>query len=133
MRVIGIRAEPNAFLWAVSEGTLQTPILVSADRVACPTTFPFAKGANFLRSRLIQIIAENHVTSAGVRTPETMPRSTEALRQRLRIEGALLVACGEVDLEVTQGPLATMSRLLRVKSAKISVESDEFSAPNAVR
>jgi hypothetical protein len=130
MRVIGLRSDPRGFTWAISEGSLQAPVLVAADYVQAPSTFSFAEGANFLRMRLRQLVSEHHVTVAGLRTPETVPRATESFRERLRIEGALLAACAEAGLSVTQGPLVTLSRLLGVKSAKVLLESDDYQGIN---
>jgi len=126
MRTLGLRAEPEAFSWAVSEGSLQVPILVASDRVQAPANFSFAEEVNFLRSRLLQIAKQYLVSEAGLRTPESVPRTTESLRQRLRVEGALLAACCEAGLKTSQGPLATLSSLLGVKSAKKLIESDEY-------
>ena len=104
MRTIGLRCEPNAFTWAVSEGSTEAPVLVAIERVQIPATYTFAQGANFLRMRLKQRLEEHHVTVAGLRTPEAVPRTTEALRERLRLEGVLLAACADAGLEVEQGP-----------------------------
>ena len=126
MRVLGIRCESSAITCAVLEGNLEAPVLVCIEQAKMPTTYDFAKGANFLRMRLTAILAANMVIKVGVRTPESVRQLTESFRERLRVEGVMLAACAETGVTVTQGPLATMSRLLGVKSAKVLLESDDY-------
>lgn len=126
MRAIGLRAESRAFHWAVTEGTQEEPILVATGFVQAPKTFDFASGANLLRSQLLQIVRDQKPTAAGLRTPERLRALTESIRERFRLEGVLLSACAEAALSVTQGPLATLSSNLGVKTAKILLESDDF-------
>jgi hypothetical protein len=126
MRTIGLRAEPRAFNWAVAEGSLQIPVLVKSNRTEVPANYGTADGLFFLRQRLQGILTEYRATHSGLRTPEGMARNSESLRARLRVEGILLSTCSEAGLETTQGPLATLSSLLGVKSAKTLLSSDEY-------
>lgn len=126
MRTIGLRAEPNAFSWAVAEGTLQIPVLVASDRIQVPANYAIAEGLLFLRERLLPVLDQYKVTVAGLRTPEGLVKANESIRARLRVEGVLLSSCSEKGLETTQGPLATLSSLLGIKSAKLLLSSDDF-------
>ena len=130
MRIIGLRAEPRGFTWAVLEGTQEVPILVKVAHVEAPATFSFPQSANFLRMQLLQLVSEHKPEAGGLKTPEMTRGQTEAARERLRVEGVLLAACTEGGLKVTQGPLVTLGRLLGVKSAKVLLESDDYRGIN---
>jgi hypothetical protein len=130
MRVIGLRAEARAFHWAVTEGSQEAPVLVVADFVRAPKTYDFATGANHLRARFLQIAREQRVDAVGLRTPERLRSVTESIRERFRIEGVLLAASADAALPVTQGPLATVSSNLGVKTVKTLLESSDFRGIN---
>jgi len=124
MRSIGIRAEPRSFYWAVTEGDLEVPILLAVGRVEAPEAYSFPNAANFLRLRLQQLLREHSVDVAGLRTPEMMRSTTESIRERIRIEGTLLATCAEAGIEVTQGALATLNRLLGARAKELLASPD---------
>jgi hypothetical protein len=126
MYTIGLRAEPRAFNWAVAEGSLEVPVLVASDRIEVPANYLISAGLFFIRGRLQYVLDQHRATHAGIRTPEGMVKGNESLRERLRVEGVLLATCSEAGVETTQGPLATLSRLLGVKSAKVLLSSTEY-------
>ena len=130
VRVIGLRAEPKGFFWAVSHGTQEVPVVVGMGYVEAPKTFSFPQGVNFLRSRFLQLITEFKIDNAGLRTPEMVRTQNEAFRQRLRVESVLLAASSEAGIKIIQGPLATLGRLLGVKSAKTLLDSDDYCGIN---
>jgi hypothetical protein len=125
MQSIGLRADPNGFYWAATEGSLEVPILMASGHVEAPRGYDFPVAANFLRLRLHQLLVDHRIDIAGLRTPEMMGRMSESLRERIRIEGALLAACGEASIAVTQAALATLNRLLGTK-AKGLLESPNY-------
>jgi hypothetical protein len=131
MRVLGLRAEPEAFNWAISEGTIEAPILVAVDRVAGPRGYSDPELLNHLRARLLLITKQHKPDSAGLRTPEPIARGGgEPAKKRLRVEGVLLAVCGELGLNVTLGAIVTINSLLGSKSAKLFLNSDEFRGIN---
>jgi len=125
MRAIGLRADPRGFHWAATEGSLEAPILLACGHIEAPRGYAFPEAVNFLRLRLIQLLTDHQVEIAGLRTPEMMGRMNESLRERIRIEGALLAACADAGVAVTQAALATLNRLLGTK-AKDLLESPDY-------
>jgi hypothetical protein len=127
VKVIGMRAEPDAFNWAVSEGTQEVPILIAVERVAAPSGYLEPEMLSHFRNRLLHIIQTHNPERAGLRTPESIARAGgESARRRLRLEGVLLAASSESGLSVTLGALVTVNRLLGSKSAKLFLNSTEY-------
>jgi len=127
MKTIGLRAEPDAFNWAVSEGTQEIPILIAVERVAAPSGYLEPEMLNHFRNRLLHILQTHSPEHAGLRTPESVARAGgEPARKRLRLEGVLLAASSESGLSVTLGALVTVNRLLGSKSAKLFLNSTEY-------
>jgi hypothetical protein len=127
IRALGLRAEPDAFNWAVTEGILEAPILIAAEKVAAPNGYLDPEILSFVRTRLLHIIQTRTPDLVGLRTPEHVARGAgESSRRRLRLEGVLLATCGEAALAVTVGALVTVNSLLGSKSAKLFLNSNEF-------
>jgi hypothetical protein len=127
MKAIGLRAEPDAFNWAVVEGTLEAPVLLAVERVAAPSGYSDPEMLNYFRERLLHIIQTHAPKIVGLRTPETISRgSGESARKRLRLEGVLLGVSGECTLPATIGALSTVNRLLGSKSAKLLLQSENY-------
>jgi hypothetical protein len=131
MRVLGLRAEPDAFNWAISEGTLEAPVVVAVDRVAGPRGYSDPEVLNHFRARLLHIAKQHSPVAVGLRTPEPVARGGgDSAKCRLRVEGVLLAVSGELGLQVTLGALVTINSLLGSKSAKLFLNSDEFRGIN---
>jgi hypothetical protein len=58
--VLGVRAEPAAFHWAVVSGTSHTPVLEGSSIEAAPTAFTEGESLAWIRDRFLQIIENYH-------------------------------------------------------------------------
>jgi hypothetical protein len=127
VRIAGFRAEPDAFNWAIVEGSLEAPVLVAVERVEGPKGYTDSEMLSHFRTRLLHVIRTHSPVAAGLRTPEPIARGGgESAKRRLRVEGVLLAVCGESGLEVTLGALVTINSRLGSKSAKLFLNSDEY-------
>src|SRR5262245_34143460 len=69
-RVIGLRAEPRQFNWAVVEGTQQQAVLVAHDTATAPVSLGEAAALSWVRQRAQLIIDTKSPTIAVLRAPE---------------------------------------------------------------
>jgi hypothetical protein len=54
--VLGVRAEPTAFHWAVVSGTSHTPVLEDSKIEAAPSAYTEGESLSWIRDRILQII-----------------------------------------------------------------------------
>lgn len=128
-RRLGLRAEPQAFHWAILEGSRRAPILVTHDRAEAPRTYSEAQALAWCRDRLLQVIDEHKPQAVAIRYPEPISRGAgDAARRRCRLEGVLVEAAASRDLPITTGALATIGRRLGTKAtrAKEYLSLDDF-------
>src|SRR4029077_10360829 len=119
-RVLGIRAVPEGFYWAVVEGTTEAPIHIASDRVVFPTSYEEPAALSWCRDRLRHLIESYEPGCVAVRLPEAFAKSTgtDSARRRNRVEGVLLEGANSKAVIVRTAAMATMSKNLGVKSAK---------------
>jgi hypothetical protein len=120
-RVLGIRAVPEGFYWAVVEGSADAPIRSASDRVIFPASYTEPAALSWCRERLHHLIDSYKPLLVAVRFPEAFAKaaSTDSARRRNRVEGVLLEGANARGLAVHTAAMATMSKNLGVKSAKL--------------
>ncbi|MBY0491352.1 MAG: hypothetical protein K2R93_16025 [Gemmatimonadaceae bacterium] len=114
MIALGLRAHPKHVTFAVVANP-EAPVLQALSTVILPAALHAPEQLFFVRTTLLDLIREYHVTSAGVRTTEPMAKSPNLLR--LNIEGVVqeLLGAGAVP-RYFAGPLATIGRYLGVST-----------------
>lgn len=126
-RVLGVRAESDAFSWAVVEGSEDDPVIVAQDKAKVPVAHKDPEALMWCRERLHYLIEHYGVDTVAVRAPENIARGTgEGFRKRLRIEGVLLEASRARVSEVHLAALTKASARLGTKSAKHYVEHGDI-------
>jgi len=120
-RVLGLRAVPEGFYWSVVEGDRSAPILVATDKAVFPTSYAEPASLSWCRDRLHHLIDSYGPGCVAVRLPEAFAKaaSTDSARRRNRAEGVLIEAANAKALHVHLAAMATMSKNLGVKSAKL--------------
>lgn len=120
-RVLGIRAVPDGFYWAVVEGDRAAPILVASDKALFPASYAEPASLSWCRDRLHHLIDSYDPGCVAIRLPEAYARaaSTDSARRRNRAEGVLIEGANAKALRVHMAAMATMSKNLGVKSAKL--------------
>jgi hypothetical protein len=126
--VLGVRAEPRSFHWAVVEGTQARPIIKAHDKADAPAGFEEHAALGWFRSRMLYLIDTYHPIALGVRYPEPTGRggNRDSARQRSRVEGVVLETAHSCGLSVLTGALSTISKRLGTKGAKRYIESAEL-------
>jgi len=120
-RVLGVRAVPDGFFWAVVDGETAAPILVGADKSFFPASYSEPASLSWCRDRLHHLIDSYKPRCVSVRLPEAFARgaSTDSARRRNRVEGVLIEGANAKALKIHLAAMATMSKNLGVKSAKL--------------
>ena len=118
--VLGIRAEPTAFHWAVVSGTSHTPVLEDTNVEAAPTAYTLGESLAWIRDRLLQIIDSYRPRKVAVRFPEgiAMSSRTDAAKTRCRVEGVLIEAAASRNIELVTGALNTFKKHSGTESPK---------------
>lgn len=129
---IGFRVDPTAIHYAVVEGTPEDPVLLDDGRYGAPRTYDEATALSWYRQRTITLL-ETHKPDKGaikfmenVAGPGRVPRITESLRRRHRIEGVVLQLLHETRVSTLAGPFATVAARLGTQSAKAYLDSEEL-------
>ncbi len=110
MRAIGFRVAPAAVTYAVVEGTADEATVLVADDIPVPSALWPPNQLHFVRTVLLDIMAEYQVDRAGLRLAEGLATPTPA---RLYLEGVLqeLLASSAVTWYFT-GNKARIAKLL---------------------
>jgi hypothetical protein len=74
--VMGVRAEPAAFHWAVVSGTSHTPVLEDSNIEAAPAAFTERESLAWIRDRFLRIVENYHPMKVAVRFPEGNARGS---------------------------------------------------------
>jgi hypothetical protein len=127
-RVIGVRAEPSAFHWAIATGTLERPVLDASGTEVAPKAYGEAESLAWMRQRAIYILDTYPPNTMAVRFPEGNARgaSTNSAKARCRVEGVMLEVAGSRNLKTVTGPLSTFSKHLGSKISRDELESRDF-------
>jgi hypothetical protein len=87
MKSIGFRATPTEVIYCVIEKKGKDIIVDSVDKIKLPTSQGFPEQLSFLRTNIKDIIRENQITKAGIRTTENSSRNWSI--PRIHIEGVI--------------------------------------------
>lgn len=132
-RVLGLRAEPQGFHWAVVEGCQPTPVLRAHGHCKAPVSYDEPRTLAWCRDRLLHLVKEHVPEALAVRCPEHNSRgTTDSHRRRFRIEGVLLEVAGSAELPAQGVAFATIGKNLGIgrSDAKDSLEEREFRGVN---
>jgi hypothetical protein len=102
MRAIGFRVEPKAIHYAVVEGSVDEPIVVSTDKFSAPKTYSEGAKLVWYRKRILSELEEHEVERVGIRFPEAGSKGagTSSAMWRLRIEGVTMEAVASMSLPI---------------------------------
>jgi hypothetical protein len=109
-RAIGIRVAPREVHYAVVEGSEDLQIL-SVASVVVPPALQLPEQLHFVRTTILDIMAEYDVRRAGIRLTEPNAKSTSV--ERLNLEGVIqeLLSSSHVQAYFA-GPIATIAARL---------------------
>ncbi len=125
--VLGIRAEPAAFHWAVATGTLERPVIQASGTEPAPKAYSEAESLAWTRQRVHYILDTYKPVRVGVRYPEGNARTnTNSARARCRVEGVALEAAGSRNLQIVTGPRSTFYKHFGAKLSEEDFVSDDF-------
>lgn len=126
--VLGVRAEPAAFHWAVVTGNQQRLILHASDTEHAPSSYSEAESLAWVRTRVLYILDTYKPTKVAVRYPEPTAQGANknSAKARCRVEGVVLEAASSQNLEVVTGALNTFGKLAKSASPKEDLSSGEF-------
>lgn len=124
--ILGLRAEPNGFRWAIVTGTLKQAVLEGSGSESAPETFSEAESLAWVRQRATHIIDTYKPEAVAVRYPERVARgfNKDSAKSRCRVEGVLVDVSGTKNRAVITGALN--SKHLGSKSPKDDLASDEL-------
>jgi len=128
MRTLGIRAEPGAINWAVTEGSVEAPVLVAAETAEAPASYDEGQALSWYRDRINFIIDQYQPHTLAIRYAEPIGKSrgTDAAHQRSRLEGVILEAGCAKNLRIVTGPLVTITKHLGSGSAKTYLGQEDL-------
>lgn len=132
VNAIGFRAEARAMNWAIVTREGGSLILIKADTQDLPTTFDEAKGLEWCRKRLHQIVDQHRPAVAGVRYPEpsAMKSNVKSTNERIRMEGVILESLASKGISIVTGALTTIKSILGSESAKAYLKRDDLRGLN---
>ena len=109
-RAIGIRVSPRGVYYAVIQGTESYEILTVAS-VVVPPALGLPEQLHFMRTTVLDIMAEYKVTRAGIRLTEPTAKCTSV--ERLNLEGVIQELLSSSSVETYfAGPIATIAARL---------------------
>jgi hypothetical protein len=126
--ILGLRAEPKGFHWAIVTGTLRQAVLEGSGSEAAPETFSEAESLAWVRQKAAYIIDIYKPTAVAVRYPERVARgfNKDSAKSRCRVEGVLVEVSGTKNRTVVTGALNTFGKHLGSKFPKDDLSSDEL-------
>lgn len=109
MITIGIRAAPKSVTFAVYDTEKNS--IFNVEEIKIPAAFSTPDALKYLRSNLLDVLREYHVTRAGVRVTEPNARTMSI--ERIQIEGVIQEAFASSDLESYYvGQISSISKRL---------------------
>ncbi|MEX2375587.1 MAG: hypothetical protein WD942_08400 [Dehalococcoidia bacterium] len=107
IRAIGIRVSPREVYYAVVEGS-ESPEILTVASVAVPPALRLPEQLHFIRTTVLDIMAEYKVRRAAIRLTEPTAKSTSV--ERLNLEGVLQELLSSSDVErYFAGAIATIA------------------------
>jgi|SRR5579884_2006456 len=109
LRAIGFRVEPSRFHWAVVSGTKDAPDLVDAGTYDHPVGESEAEALSSCRREAKDICDRHSPKHAWVRAAEHTIGKRTLLMRRCRGEGVIMATLDAMGLNVSIGPLASIT------------------------
>ncbi len=130
-RILGVRAGPSAFYWAIVSGTLERPILEESGTESAPKAYTEPESLVWIREKLAEIIDRFKPTEVAVRFPEptAMGANKNSAKSRCRVEGVVLEISATKRCPVVTGAFVTFGKYLGA-SPKAELKSNEFRGLN---
>lgn len=116
--VLGLRAEPTAVHYTVARYSEQGVELVTSGIVKKPASFTESQGLGHIRTQLISIYNEFHVSRVAIKAAEGNARLTAALIPRFRIEGVVMEFASSIEVPASTEFIAAIAGALKFKSSK---------------
>lgn len=115
---IGFRASPDAVHYAVLAQEEDAVVVRNVSLIVVPAALHVPEQLRFIRTTLLDVIADYRADRAGIRTAEPIARGLGAAR--LNIEGVIqeLLASGETSTYFA-GPIAKIAGLLKLKPSLV--------------
>jgi hypothetical protein len=126
--ILGLRAEPKGFHWAVVTGTLKHAVLEGSGSEMAPEAFSEAESLAWVRQKAAYIIDTFKAEAVAVRYPERIARgfNKDSAKSRCRVEGVLVEVSGAKNRMVVTGALNTFGKHLGSTSPKDDLSSDDL-------
>jgi hypothetical protein len=128
VKVIGIRAEPSGFTWAVVEGTREQPIFVGADTANAPGSYEEPEALKWSRARLLTLVKQYDAEAVAIRLPESFGRqgNSDSDRRRSRLEGVLMEGAASNGLTIVAGNLKVIGTKQGVTKPKDELAGNDL-------
>jgi hypothetical protein len=126
--ILGLRAEPRAFHWAVVTGTLDSPVLEGSGTETAPHAYSEAESLAWTRQKVDHIIDTYKPTTVAVRYPERIARGAnkDSAKSRCRVEGVLVEVSSTKNRAVVTGALNTFGKHSGSNSPKDDLASEDL-------
>lgn len=116
MKTIGIRVSTAEVTYAIYDSDNKR--VISAAQIIYPKALDAPEALKYIRNTILDIIRENSVFSAGIRTAEPMAQSVNI--ERIQIEGVIQEALASSTVaRYFHGPISVIA-------AKIGIPREEF-------
>jgi hypothetical protein len=111
MKTIGLRVSVSEITYAIYDDVDKR--LISVDEIIYPKALDAPEALKYIRNTILDIIRENEICRAGIRTTEPMAQSTSI--ERIQIEGVIQEALASSTVErYFHGPIAVIASRLGV-------------------
>lgn len=124
--VLGIRAEPSQFYWAIVTGTRGVPVMHTRDKAAAPVSSEEPDSLVWYRARMDSILSQHKPSVVAIRYPEVFGvKVNDGTYKRLRIEGVIVEVARSNGCKVVTGRLIQIGTRLGTKTAKKYLEEKD--------
>jgi hypothetical protein len=127
-RVLGVRAEPAGFHWAVVSDTQESAILEACGIEIAPHAYNEGESLVWIHQKAAYIIDTYKPTRVALRYPEGNARGANKspAKSRCRVEGVILEAAASKNLDIVTGALNTFAKHSGIKSPKEDLTKDNL-------
>jgi hypothetical protein len=110
--VLGIRAEPSGFHWAIVSGDAAAAILEAYGTETAPTSYNEGDSLVWIREKSSHILETYGPMQVAIRYPEgnAQGANKSSAKARCRVEGVILEAAASKNRNIVTGPLATFAK-----------------------
>jgi hypothetical protein len=128
IRILGVRAEPTGFHWAVVSGARESAILEACDSEIAPHAYEEGESLVWIRQKVAYIIERYRPRRVAIRYSEGNARGANknSSKARCRVEGVVLEAAASKNLDIVTGPLTTFAKHSGSKSPKEDLTEDDL-------